>query len=60
MFQLAPITISTHLGMQHLCNALRGLQGEAVKKICVYEWHKQFKESLHVEITNEDNAHHFL
>jgi len=30
--------------------------GEAVKKSRVYEWYKRFKESSHVEITNENNA----
>jgi hypothetical protein len=35
-------------------------QRGAMKKYGVFEWHKWFKESLHVEITNEDNAHHFL
>jgi hypothetical protein len=35
-------------------------EGEAMKKSSVFEWHKWFKESLHIEITNEDSAHHFL
>jgi hypothetical protein len=26
----------------------------------VFQWHKRFRESAHVEITSEDNAHHFL
>jgi len=30
--------------------------GEALKKSIVFEWYKQFKESPHVKITNEDNA----
>jgi len=34
--------------------------GEAMKRSSVSELHKWFKVSLHVEITNEDNAHHFL
>jgi Zn-dependent oligopeptidase len=33
---------------------------EAVKKSGVSEWHKWFKESLHVKVTHEDNAHYFL
>jgi len=31
-----------------------------MKKSSVSEWHIWFKDSLHVKITNEDNAHHFL
>jgi hypothetical protein len=31
--------------------------GEAVRKLCVFEWYKHFKE---VKITNEENVHHFL
>jgi hypothetical protein len=34
--------------------------GEAMKKSNVLEWHKRFKESSHVETTNEENVHHFL
>jgi hypothetical protein len=34
--------------------------GEAMKKSCVFEWHKWFKVSSHVKITNEDNVHYFL
>jgi hypothetical protein len=30
--------------------------GEALKNSSVFEWHKQFKESWHVKITNEDNS----
>jgi len=33
---------------------------ETKKKSSVSEWHKWFKESLYVEITNEDNVYHFL
>jgi uncharacterized metal-binding protein len=33
---------------------------EDMKRASVSEWHKQFKESSHVKITNEDNAHYFL
>jgi len=39
---------------------LMAYEGEAMKKSSVFEWHKWFKESLHIEITNEDSAHHFL
>jgi hypothetical protein len=34
--------------------------GETMRKSNVVEWHEWFKESLHVKITNEDNAHYFL
>jgi len=34
--------------------------GETMKILTVFEWYKWFKESLHMKITNEDNAHHFL
>jgi hypothetical protein len=33
--------------------------GEDMKKSSVFEWHKLFIESLHVEIMNDDIAHHF-
>jgi hypothetical protein len=33
--------------------------GEDMKKSSTSDWHKQFK-SAHIEITHEDNDHHFL
>jgi len=38
----------------------KACEGEAMKKSNVSEWHKRFTENSHVEITNEDNEHHFL
>jgi len=35
-------------------------EGQAMKKSNVYEWYKWLKGSSQVEITNEDDAHHFL
>jgi len=38
--------------------------GEAMKMSSVFEWRKQFKDGRenveNVDITNEDNSHHFL
>jgi hypothetical protein len=34
--------------------------GGAMKNSSLSEWHKQLKESSHVQVTNEDKAHHFL
>jgi hypothetical protein len=34
--------------------------GEAIKNSSVFQGHKRFKDSSHVEITNEDIAHHFI
>jgi hypothetical protein len=34
--------------------------GEFMRKESFFECHKQFRESLHVRITNEDSAHNFL
>jgi hypothetical protein len=43
------------------CAILSKAYGEdAMKKSRVFEWHEQFKYSLHIKITNEDNIHHFL
>jgi hypothetical protein len=43
------------------CAMLSKVYGrEAMKKSSVFEWHKWFKESSRIEITNEDNPHHFL
>jgi hypothetical protein len=36
------------------------LVGKSMKQPHVFEWHKWFIESLHVEITNEDNVDHLL
>jgi hypothetical protein len=35
-------------------------RGEGMEKSSVFECHKRFRESSHVEITNEDNAYHVL
>jgi hypothetical protein len=44
-----------------ICAVLSNVYGrEAMKKSSIFEWHKQFRESLHVEITNEDNGPNFL
>jgi hypothetical protein len=37
----------------------KAYSGEATKNLNVSEWHKWFRESSHVKITNEDNLHHF-
>jgi len=34
--------------------------GKAVKKSSVLRLHKWFEQCRHVEISNEDNNHHFL
>jgi hypothetical protein len=34
--------------------------GEAMKMPNVLEWHKRFTKCLHIEITNENHANHFL
>jgi hypothetical protein len=34
--------------------------GETMKKWSVFEEHKRFRDSSHVEITRKDNVHHFL
>jgi hypothetical protein len=34
--------------------------GEVMKTERVFERHERFKRSSHVEITSENNAHHFL
>jgi hypothetical protein len=38
----------------------RLMGGRSYKRLNVFEWHKRFEMSSHVEITNEENAHHFL
>jgi hypothetical protein len=38
----------------------QGLWGRNYEKVKCFEWHKWFKESSHVEITTEDNAHYFV
>jgi hypothetical protein len=39
---------------------LEAYGGEAMKKLSVYEWHKQFKEGCENMKDNKGNAHHFL
>jgi hypothetical protein len=41
-------------------NASDTYGGDAMNKSNLSEWHKLFKKSSYVEITNEENAHHFL
>jgi hypothetical protein len=42
------------------CAVLFEACGSVKEESSVLEWHKRFKESSHVRIANEDNAHHFL
>jgi hypothetical protein len=43
------------------CAILSGpYEGEAMRKSNVFDWYKRFKVRSHVEITNEENSHHFL
>jgi hypothetical protein len=35
-------------------------RGEALKMSSIFEWYVPFKESSHIEITNDNHTHHFL
>jgi hypothetical protein len=42
------------------CEILSEAYGGAMNRPSAFGLHKCFTESSHIEITNEDNAHHFL
>jgi hypothetical protein len=62
-----PVALIRHAFRFHCKNAsdicallYEAYRGEALKKSCAFEWHNWFKGNMHVDITNEDNAHYFL